>query len=59
MQVEVIGDAYVVAGGLLETEKKDHITAIVDMAFAMRDQTALIKSPRKDIPLQVHTHTYA
>ena len=48
----MIGDAYVVAGGLLNTGK-DHVTAIVDMAFDMREQTAKVKSPSKDTGLQV------
>ena len=57
MQVEVIGDAYVVAGGLLGSEKEDHATAIINMAFDMRDETAKVKIPSKDTTLQVHTST--
>ena len=51
----MIGDAYVVAGGLIDVDKD--ITAIVNMAFEMRDHTAKVKSPSKDTALQVHaTH---
>lgn len=55
----MIGDAYVVAGGLMENEKEDPLTAIVNMAFDMREQTSKVKSPNKDAALQVHVqYTY-
>jgi len=40
----VIGDAYVVAGGL-KNPKMDPVTAIVNFAFEMRENTAEILSP--------------
>lgn len=50
----MIGDAYVVAGGLMDNEKQDHVTAIVNMAFDMIEETAKVESPRrKDTTLQV------
>ena len=53
MQVETISDACVIAGGVLDAEKKDHVTTIVDMALDMRDQTAKVKHPRKNTAVQV------
>lgn len=44
LQIEVIGDAYVVAGGL-KNPKMDPVTAIVNFAFEMRENTAEILSP--------------
>ena len=44
IQIEVIGDAYVVAGGLTNTGM-DPVTAIVNFAFDMREKTAEILSP--------------
>ena len=53
-QVEVIGDAYVVAGGLMDNETQDHATSIANMAFDMVEETAKVESPRsKDTSLQV------
>ena len=51
----MIGDAYVVAGGLTGNEKEDHLTAVINMAFDMRDETAKVKIPGKDTTLQVRT----
>jgi len=53
IQVEVIGDAYVVAGGLQGNEKENHVTAIINMAFDMREETTKVKIPSKDSTLQV------
>ena len=50
----MIGDAYVVAGGLMDDDKQDHVTAIVNMALDMLEETAKVESPRsKDTTLQV------
>ena len=50
----MIGDAYVVAGGLMDNDKQDHVTAIVNMALDMLEETAKVESPRsKDTTLQV------
>ena len=58
IQVEVIGDAYVVAGGLLGGEEEDQATAIINMAFDMREETAKVKIPSKDTTLQVRTSSH-
>ena len=44
LQIEVIGDAYVVAGGLKNPDM-DQVTAIVNFAIEMREKTAEILSP--------------
>ena len=55
----MIGDAYVVADGLLlGGEKEDNATAIINMAFDMREETAKVKVPSKDTTLQVHTSIF-
>ena len=50
----MIGDAYVVAGGLMDNGTQDHATSIANMAFDMVEETAKVESPRsKDTSLQV------
>ena len=50
-QVETIGDAYVVAGGL-DTSMKDHPYRIALMALSMMDSAAGVLSPEK-VPLRM------
>ncbi|XP_065900116.1 soluble guanylate cyclase gcy-35-like [Dysidea avara] len=58
-KIEVIGDAYVVAGGLKNTGM-DPVTAIVNFAFDMREKTTEILSPAEadaspEIRIGIHT----
>jgi len=52
MQVETIGDAYMVAAGLLDTAK-NHTEAVTNMAFSMREDAGNVLEPVNKIPLQV------
>lgn len=51
-QVETIGDAYMVAAGLLETSK-NHAEAVTNMAFDMREEARKVTKPTSDDALQV------
>lgn len=51
-QVETIGDAYMVAAGLLETSK-NHAYAVTKFSFLMREAAQSIKRPTDDTPLRV------
>ena len=51
-QVETIGDAYMVAAGLLDTST-DHAAAVTNMAFAMREAAGSVMDPVEFHPLQV------
>lgn len=50
--METIGDAYMVAAGLLDTSQ-DHAEAITNMAFDMREEASQVKEPANEEPLQV------
>ena len=54
LQVETIGDAYMVAGGLIGTSGR-HAEAITNMAFGMRRQARRVLQPCTAHPLQVGT----
>ncbi len=56
MQVETIGDAYMVAAGLLDTAT-DHAMAITNMAFDMREEAGNVMKPTSDEPLQVKNNS--
>ena len=51
-QVETIGDAYMVAAGLLETSQ-NHAEAVTNMAFDMREEAGKVTKPTSDDALQV------
>ncbi len=51
-KVETIGDAYMVASGLLETSK-NHGYAVTKFSFFMRDAAQSIKRPTDDTCLRV------
>ncbi len=51
-QVETIGDAYMVAAGLLDTSTS-HAMAITNMAFDMREEAGKVMKPTTDEQLQV------
>ena len=50
--METIGDAYMVAAGLLDTSK-EHAEAITNMAFDMRDEAGKVMKPTSNEPLEV------
>lgn len=50
--METIGDAYMVAAGLLDTSS-DHAAAIVNMAFAMIEEAGRVMDPVNNEPLMV------
>ncbi len=52
LQVETIGDAYMVAAGLLETST-DHAVAITNMAFALREEAGNVMDPVDNEPIKV------
>ena len=52
MQVETIGDAYMVAAGLLDTSV-NHAEAVANMAFDMRDAAKYVVKPATEETLQV------
>ena len=54
-QVETIGDAYMVAAGLLETSK-NHAEAVTNMAFDMRAEARRVTKPTNNEALQVRLH---
>lgn len=60
VKVETIGDAYMVAAGLLETAE-DHGYAVTSFSFQMRTCASEIFSPTTGKPLKVQTykHKYA
>ena len=51
-KVETIGDAYMIAGGIVG-DKTAHVTAVADMAFAMHAGAKLIDSPYNREPLNI------
>ncbi|KAJ1486161.1 adenylyl cyclase, partial [Baffinella frigidus] len=57
-KVETIGDAYMIAGGIVGDLSK-HATAVADMAFAMHAGAKLISAPHTGEPLciRVGVHT--
>lgn len=52
LQVETIGDAYMVAAGLLDTAK-EHALAICSMAFDMMEEASKVMEPNNQTTLQV------
>jgi hypothetical protein len=54
LQVETIGDAYMVAAGLLDTPA-DHAAAVTNMAFGMMREARKVMEPGTNSPLQVRT----
>ena len=50
--METIGDAYMVAAGLLETSK-NHAEAVTNMAFDMRTEARRVTKPTNNEALQV------
>ena len=50
--METIGDAYMVAAGLLDTSV-NHAEAVANMAFGMRDAAKYVVKPATEEPLQV------
>ncbi len=52
MQVETIGDAYMIVGGVPEPSKT-HAQSVVDMALDMVKKAAIVPSPATGKPLQV------
>ena len=53
-QVETIGDAYMVAAGLLDTSPQ-HAEAVTNMAFDMREAASLVTTPHTSECIQVET----
>jgi hypothetical protein len=51
-KVETIGDAYMVAAGLLDTSPQ-HAEAVTNMAFDMRQAAALVTTPHTNESIQV------
>ena len=51
-QVETIGDAYMVAAGLLDTSK-EHAQAVTNQAFGMREEAGKVIEPVNNQPIQV------
>ena len=51
-QVETIGDAYMVAAGLLDTST-DHAYAVTCYSFKMREEAQQIIRPTDNTPLRV------
>ena len=54
VKVETIGDAYMVAAGLLDTST-EHAEAITNMAFGMMEEAGKVMEPTNQSPLQVST----
>lgn len=52
VQVETIGDAYMVAAGLLDTHVK-HAEAVTNMAFGMMQEAGKVMEPTNKTPIQV------
>ena len=52
--METIGDAYMVAAGLLDTAKEP-TEAVAKMAFSMREEAGKVLEPVNKIPLQVRS----
>ena len=52
LQVETIGDAYMVAAGLLQTAQ-DHANALVQLGFDMRAAAKSVLTPNSSNSLQV------
>ena len=52
LQVETIGDAYMVAAGLLDTPT-EHAEAVINMAFGMREEAGKVMEPTNQAPLKV------
>lgn len=52
LQVETIGDAYMVAAGLLDTPT-EHAEAVTNMAFGMMQEAGKVIEPANRSPLQV------
>ena len=50
--METIGDAYMVAAGLLDTAE-EHTEAITNMAFSMLEVAGKVLEPVNNTPLQV------
>ena len=50
--METIGDAYMVAGGLMDTSP-NHAEAVTNMAFGMREEASKVMEPNDQKPLQV------
>lgn len=57
VKVETIGDAYMVAAGLLETAE-DHGYAVTSFSFQMRTCASEIFSPTTGKPLKVQTYKH-
>ncbi|KAJ1490873.1 hypothetical protein T484DRAFT_1664823 [Baffinella frigidus] len=51
-KVETIGDAYMIAGGIVGDVNK-HATAVADMAFAMHAGAKLIRAPHNGEPIHI------
>ena len=56
-QVETIGDAYMVAAGLLDTSE-NHAEGVANMAFGMRDAAKYVAKPATEEFLQVGNMWY-
>ena len=56
-QVETIGDAYMVAAGLLDTSK-EHAQAVTNQAFGMREEAGKVIEPVNNQPIQVSLEYY-
>lgn len=50
--METIGDAYMVAAGLLDTSS-EHAEAVTNMAFGMKKEAGHVMEPTNQVPLQV------
>lgn len=50
--METIGDAYMVAAGLLDTSA-EHAVAVTNMAFGMMKEACRVMDPVNQVPLQV------
>lgn len=55
--METIGDAYMVAAGLLDTPT-DHAQAVTNMAFGMMMEAGFVMEPNNQTPLQVSKTHY-
>ena len=51
--METIGDAYMVAAGLLDTESTEHAQAVTNQAFGMREEAGKVIEPVNKKPIQV------
>lgn len=60
MQVETIGDAYMVVSGLPEPNENKHITEICNMALDLLDEVSCFKirhRPEHKVLLRIGIHT--